>query len=307
VAITISTAALSTRMTTVARVKSELELTTVDATRDALLAELVDRASAVISSYCHRPFAREALTETLGGHGGIHLQLARTPIATVTTVTQDTSVLTDYSIADPNKGWLYRRDGWAWTAQRYSGIGAGGAWLDQGWPMPRQEEPLFSIEYAAGYVMPGENTTATTISADSTDNSFNDSASGFLSTLLKAGDVITVSGFTGAGATAANRQHVVSGTPTAAKIIVTSTLVSDAAGESVTMTLQSLPADLEKACIEVVKHMYLRRRDDPGVEEKQVGPMRLRFGSAGASTVFSDPQGVPPSVVGLLRPWVRAA
>lgn len=300
-ALTVSTIAASTRLTTVARVKSELGITA--STDDTLIGDLVDRASAAVVSYCHRPFAREVYSETLPGFGDIHLQLARTPlVGSPSSVTFDSNTITDYSVADAEQGWLYRRAGWGSTTQRYPGLMGFGAWLDHGWPMPMQDEPSYTVAYTAGYILPSENYTAITISADSADNSFNDTASGFPA-LLKAGDIITVSGFTGAGATAANKRHVVSGTPTTAKIVVTSTLVSDAAGESVTVVSQTLPADIEKACIETVKHFYLTRRDDSNVVEKQVGAMRLRYSESDEAQLL----GIPAAAIGLLRPWVRAA
>lgn len=304
-ALTVTTIAQKTRLTTAARVQAELFGGT--ATDTTLIEAEIDRATAAILAYCHRPFTREAYTETLGAFNDIHLQLARTPIVgTPSSVSWNTSVLTDWSVADREKGWLYRRLGWSWTAQVRGGLIGTGAWLDQGWPLPRQEEPQFSVDYVAGYLLPDDNVTATTISAAAADNSFNDSAAGFPA-LLKAGDVITVSGFTGAGAAAANKRHVVTGTPTTSKVQVTSTLVDDAAGETVTITFQTLPYDVEKACIETTKAYYLQRYDDPNIEEKQVAVMRLRFGARGGQTIFSDPQGLPPNVVGLLRPWVRAA
>lgn len=80
--------------------------------------------------------------------------------------------------------------------------------------------------------------TATTISADSTDNSFNDSGNGFVTAGFTTGKSIKVSGFTGNTA-----NNIVSGVITsvaAGKIIIGGTdgdvIVTDAAGESVTIT-----------------------------------------------------------------------
>lgn len=80
--------------------------------------------------------------------------------------------------------------------------------------------------------------TATTISADSTDNSYNDSANGFVTAGFTTGKTIKVSGFTGNVA-----NNITSGVVTsvaAGKIIVGGTdgdvIVTDAAGESVTIT-----------------------------------------------------------------------
>src|SRR5262245_46452022 len=220
-ALTVTTIAPKTRLTTVARVQSELGISA----DTVLIGDLVDRATDAICAYCHRTFAREAYSESLPGYGDVHLQLARTPIAgTPSSVTWNASdesaganILTDWSVADRERGWLYRRKGWAWTAQRYGGLVAHGGFLDQGWPLAQQEEPQFSVDYVAGYIMPEQNILAqTTLSSASADNSFNDSASGFPA-LLKAGDVIVTSGFSNA---ANNGRFLVTGTPTTAKVVV---------------------------------------------------------------------------------------
>lgn len=79
--------------------------------------------------------------------------------------------------------------------------------------------------------------TATTISAAASDNSFNDSGSGFVTAGFQVGDKVAVTGFTG---NAAN--NIASGTITsltAGKMIIGGTdgdvIVDDAAGESVTI------------------------------------------------------------------------
>lgn len=72
--------------------------------------------------------------------------------------------------------------------------------------------------------------TAITISAADADNSFNDSGAGFPAVVK--GQWIKVSGFT----TAANNGYFqVASAPTASKIIVTATLVTESAGDSVTL------------------------------------------------------------------------
>lgn len=296
-----TTIAATTRLTTVAMVESLIGATS----DDSLLADLIDQASAAVVGYCHRPFAREVYSESLPGFGDIRLQLARTPVLAVSSIVdQDGNVITDYSIADAERGWLYRRGGWSWSVQAYAGLSGGGGFMDFGSPLARQEEPHYTVAYTAGYLLPGTNLVGvSTIAAAAADNSFNDSASGF-STQLRAGDVIEASGFTNA---ANNGRFVVTGTPTAAKITVSAALTTEAAGSARTVKLQTLPADVEKACIEAVKAWYLERRDNSNVEEKQVGPMRVRYGARGGGTIFSDPQGLPSICVGLLRPWVRAA
>jgi hypothetical protein len=78
---------------------------------------------------------------------------------------------------------------------------------------------------------------ATTISAAAADNSFNDSASGFIAAGFEVGDVVAVAGFT--GDVANNIAAGVVTALTAAKMIIGGTdgdvIVDDAAGETVTI------------------------------------------------------------------------
>lgn len=77
--------------------------------------------------------------------------------------------------------------------------------------------------------------TAATISAAASDNSLNDSGSGFIAAGFQVGDLITVSGFT--GDTGNNQADLKIESVAAGKIIVSggTALVDDAAGESVTI------------------------------------------------------------------------
>lgn len=81
--------------------------------------------------------------------------------------------------------------------------------------------------------------TGTTISAQASDNSFNDSGNGFVTAGFSVGDRITVRGFT--GDTANNVAGAVITSVTAGKIIIGGTdgdvIVDDSAGESVTIEL----------------------------------------------------------------------
>src|SRR5690349_17256097 len=133
--ISVSTVASTRRLTSRARVIAELGVS-VDA---ALCDALIDQVSGAIEVYCHRPFAREVLTETLPGYGDITLQLSRTPVVSVSTVLYESTPLTDYSIESRDEGTLYRRSGWAWTAQSAYGLSGGQRWPRGGSPMPRSE------------------------------------------------------------------------------------------------------------------------------------------------------------------------
>ncbi len=307
-AISVTTIARTTLLSSVARVRAALG-SSIPTSADAVLEQLIRDASSAIVSYCHRGFARESLTETCPGYGGIHLGLARTPVISVSGVTVDGNIITDYSIADRDLGTLYRQGGWGWTVQLYAGLSAGGGrfadglLFDAGTPLPGRDEPAASVDYVAGYILASQHRTdISTLSADSTDNSFNDSASGF-PVALKAGDIVEAIGFSNA---ANIGRHKVSGTPTAAKVIVTSTLTSEAAatGRSV---LFHPPAecrpfdDVERALFEVVKSWYLGRGRDASVVERQIASTRVRFSETENARLL----GIPPSAAGLLVPWIR--
>jgi hypothetical protein len=304
-ALSVITIAQHDRLARRESVKAELGLTAVDALTDALVDSLLDHSSAGIRRHCRRPFARETYSETLPGYGDVHLQLSRTPIVVVTQVLSSADVIptTDYSIADAGEGTLYRQAGWQWSAQALYGLSGRQRWPGFGQPMPRSEEPTFTVAYTAGYILPPQRLLgAVSVSADGTDDSFNDSASGFPA-LLKAGDVIQTAGFANA---ANNGRFVVSGTPTAAKIVVSASLTTEAASPAVTLTFPEptgLPMDVEKACIEEAKARYLRRSSDPDVVEKQAGPMRVRYGEPDAVSGAA----LCATAVALLRPWVRWA
>jgi len=308
--LTVNTVAPTLRLTTVAAVQAELGIST----DTSLLGSMVDAASAAIVSYCRRPFARESYTEELPGFGDIRLQLARTPIAAVTSLTLYGETVTDYGIEDADKGWLFMRvwngtssydwprSQFPWSPLNYIGLSGAGTWLDRGTPLARQEMPVAAVDYTAGYILPSQFMAPTTVSVDGTDDSFNDSASGFPS-LLKAGDIIETSGF----ANAANNARFKILTATTAKITISGSLTTEAAPVAATSIKFRPPSshrpfdDVEKACIEVVKTYYSSRKDDSDLVEKSAGPMRLRWSESG------DHWGLPAAAVGLLRPWVRAA
>jgi hypothetical protein len=110
--------------------------------------------------------------------------------------------------------------------------------------MGKKINELTAVAAAAGYLIemsrphPTATITASTISAQASDNSFNDSGSGFVAANFAVGMSVKVTGFTGNVA-----NNIVSGRITAlttAKMTLGGTdgdvIVDDAAGESVTIT-----------------------------------------------------------------------
>jgi hypothetical protein len=299
--VSVSTIAQDRLLTSIAHVKRELGLT--GSTYDVILAGLVEHASSAIESYCNRIFARQVYSETLPGFGGVELQLGRAPLIAVSSVLEDGTAITDYSLGDRDESYLYREAGFGWTAQAMVGLSGRQRWPMFATPAPDRMQPDYTVAYTAGYLLPGQWTEGqTTISASDVDNSFNDSASGFPS-LCKAGDVIEVAGFTAGGD---NGRFLVTGTPTAAKIIVDATLTTEAASNSVTIKHLGHSdvrpfLDVEKAAIETVKAWHFVREVDASIVEKRAGSLHVRYSEQDEIKGL----GIPPLAAGLLRPWVR--
>ncbi len=113
--VTVTSAASSYDLTTLANVKDELSIS--DGSSDALLRRYITSASHAASNYCNRVFAVETVSERfLPGRypsGHYHnwgtksevLQLSRFPLITVTSITEDDALLvvdTDYLANSPN-------------------------------------------------------------------------------------------------------------------------------------------------------------------------------------------------------------
>lgn len=148
--ITVVTPATVRKLTTVARAKTELGLT--DTSQDTLLALLLDEASDAIAAYCHRVWGRETVRETLPGTGRRLLGLSRTPLISVTSLTEDDVAITDYTIEDAATGALARDNGW-WPS-------AAGGWdsiaYTSGYILPGYQRWRYSITYQAGFILPEE-------------------------------------------------------------------------------------------------------------------------------------------------------
>jgi len=297
--LTITTPFPTAKLTTLARLKSVLGVTST--TDDTVMTNAIGRASAAAEKYCGRTFVRQTYTELGPAFGGIEFLTKEAPVVALGTVTFNSNTLTDVTVGDKQQGVLYRKNGFDWTAQSFGGLAGGGKLWDVGTPIVGQEEPLWSVGYTAGFIPAGYDVTAGTLKVLATDDSFNDTDSGWSSVygFLKAGDIIETSGFTNG---ANNGRHVITGTPTAVKIATTSTLTAEATSTGRTVSVQDLPLDVEQAVLETAKTYYQQRKTDSAVVEKQMGMARLRFSEQGGA---GEP-GLPPRAIGLLRPWVRS-
>jgi hypothetical protein len=118
--LTVTTAASSYDLTTLANVKDELSVT--DGTSDAVLRRYISSASTAAQSFCNRVFALETVSEAFFPETPAQrrlsyapvgpLQLTRWPLVTVTSVTEDGTLLVvgDDYVVDYTTGQLTRVD-----------------------------------------------------------------------------------------------------------------------------------------------------------------------------------------------------
>lgn len=144
--ITVTAAASSRKLATLALLKEDLSITVSD--NDTALNRILDQASSMITRYCGREFARETIVETLPGNGKFTLLLTRTPIVSISAITYDgvTVSADDYSIREPEAGIIYNRYGWNETARASQGLSQN--------PILSSRENLYSVTYVAGYILP---------------------------------------------------------------------------------------------------------------------------------------------------------
>lgn len=141
---TVTTAATDFNLTTLANVRTDLAVEGTD--EDDFLGRAISKSSAAIASYCNRVFALQTYQDLIRPtrdsypffppHGGQAIMVAKTPLVTVTSVTENDVVLvsgTDFE-KDLETGALYRLDG---SGHRSS------------WPSLK-----VVIVYTAGWVLP---------------------------------------------------------------------------------------------------------------------------------------------------------
>ena len=95
---------VSTMLTSLARVKADLDITTVDATRDALLTQIIQGASVQMQDWMSRPIVETTTTgERLDSDGSDTVQTRGYPIISVSALTEDDDALvedTDYEMTE---------------------------------------------------------------------------------------------------------------------------------------------------------------------------------------------------------------
>lgn len=290
---TVLTPPKAVALTTVEAVRGELKLTTEE--HDPRLEALILDATAGIAAYLDRPAARQKVRRNVAGYGDAVLQLPDPPIVQVAVVTYRGEVVLDYELADAEAGQLYRERGWDWTAATAGLLTAS--------PVPGTERPDWGIEYWRGWLLPDDDYKAPTISADAADNSLNDSAAAF--PLVVPGEWITLAGFT---EEANNGQARVLSRTDSKIVLAAKAVVTEAADDAkpITLTVRTLPRDIERAAIETATGWYRAQGRDPGVASKRVADVTVAYrdgvDASGAASVT-----LPPRALALLAPWRRYA
>jgi len=272
-----------TDLTTLATVRAELDLAPPEdpvllAAEDALLARYIRQASRAIVSATGRTWARGRYRETLTGSWTQTLQccdgwlLTHTPIVARGPVLINGDPFTDYTLDD----------------------GAGLIALSQDvGPWYPSWAGTFQVDYTAGYLLPSDDLTSILIGADASQNALTHASAGF--PLLVPGDVIEVSGFD----PAQNDGQATIVTATADTLVLAGLTLDDApAAQAVTLTVHTLPDDIEGACVLAVRASMLTR------QWALSGPRVIQ--AEGGTQFLSMPSGaLPKEARELLKPFMR--
>jgi hypothetical protein len=281
--LTILTRPRQSTLTTLATVRGDLGLEEDTdavslAAENALLARYIRQASASIARYCNRTWGRAQYRQTWQGQGAPPLALAswlmldHTPVLAIDASLVHGEPFTDYEL-DAGAGLLS-------LTQPLS-------------PWSPTWGASIQIDYTAGYLLPSDTLTSNAISAQASDNSLNHSAAGF--PLLVPGDVLTVAGFLAEN----NNGTATVVSRTASTLVIEGlTLVDAAAAQDITLTLSTLPDDVEGACVCTVRSLYLQR------QWQLTGPRVIQ--AEGGTQFLSVPSGaLPKEARELLRPYQR--
>lgn len=146
--ITVTTTAVHSELTSLIRVKDELDIN--GSTDDTVLVYAIKEASDLIKSYCGRDFARETVTETFVGNGMVDATLTRTPVISISAMSYDGTTVssTSYEIENSAAGIIRRKDD-VWTNSEYT------RWNIEPYRVPLGGKNNWSVTYVSGYITPG--------------------------------------------------------------------------------------------------------------------------------------------------------
>lgn len=267
-----------TALTTVARFVEE----TGSTADSALIARLIDRTTSEIESKLGlkrgRRLGRGEATDRFEGTGLREQVLDLMPLVEIEAVRKN-GAAQDLSRIEPAPSGgsiVLNPDSFAGTFNR----------------------PLWEVDYWAGYLMPSDDISSSAVSALASDNSFNLSSGQW--PYLRAGDWVKVAGFT--LETVLNTRHKVA-SRTATKLIVETAIASDdpntSPNNTITVQVQTLPGDLERACVLLV----LDALEPSAADAAGLVKVSERVGDLAVS--YSESQTRTSIVGNLLRPFAR--
>ncbi len=271
------------------------------------LARLVASASSMVEQETDRVFARELVTEKLGlddidvgaltGEGRVshRIMLRRTPVLMIEAMrfNGDAFDLSSVALENPEAGFLFSQGGLSATVIRYQQI-------EQ--VRTRFNDPLWEIDYSAGYVLPGFPAalhTFTGANVDITNNLFNVAGH-----KLVVGDTTRFSSDdTLPAGIAEDRDYFVRDVVAA----VSFKIASQAGGDAVDITdigtgthtvdrQKTIPAALEQIVVDLVVSQFRGRLRDPAIKSERLGDHQTTY-------VDATPSGIPPELVGRLEQW----
>ncbi|NIU01088.1 MAG: hypothetical protein GWN01_09235 [Nitrosopumilaceae archaeon] len=287
-------------MTTLVTVKTALGITT--SLSDDRLNQLIEAASFTIEEAVDRVFARELVTEKLGvdstilGRGGdVRLMLSRIPIQHIQGVrfNGDSIDLSTIQVEDSEAGFLFRREGFGETQihqQKIERVRSG------------RLDPLWGVDYTAGYILPSFSTISLTIAPGDinvSDDLITNAGHGLLN-----GDPVQVSttGTLPSPLISSRNYFVRDSTKNTFKIADTigSSAVDLSDTGTGTHTINrpvTLPRSLEQLTIEFITFLWKQEGRDPTIERESLGD----WGASYSMGSF----GIPNSIATRLMTWRR--
>lgn len=134
-------------------VQRTLDWTGIDPALSSVVEAAINAFSALAERYCGRQFAAADVdAEPVIPSGTREILLARTPVISVASVTQDGAPILDFRIADASAGILYRADGWP-TSNSWAGA--------SGDAIAGTSAPTVAVDYRGGYTLPKDGPTFT--------------------------------------------------------------------------------------------------------------------------------------------------
>jgi hypothetical protein len=287
----------------------------LDSTQLDVLQQIISGISDTVEQITSRRFARELVTERFGlndidlgdfngavGAAPYRIMLSRRPILHVEEVRYngDTIDTTNLKIEEPDAGFLFNRDGFTPTSlwfQQISRVRTG------------YTEPLWEIDYSAGYVLPSFETVSETITAvDATTNTLS-----IASEKLLNGDTVR---FVSTGSLPAplssNRDYFVRDGQSDGTFSVTDEaggaaidLSDEGSGSHTVMRQVTLPKSLQNDVNLAVINEFKGRKRDRNLFEEKLGEYTARYniGQASNPTYGTSSYGLPPEIEQRLMRW----